>query len=326
MRAQDVERLLRLYEQMLLIRRVEERLGRLFADGKIPGFVHLSIGQESIPAGVCAALHPGDTVASTHRGHGHALARGMPLDGFFAEIMGRETGICRGRGGSIHVADMNCGMLGANGIVGGGMSIALGSALAHQVQARANVSVAFFGDGAMSEGVLHECLNLSSLWKLPLLLVCENNGWSEFSQTAEQFVARLEQLAGAFGITYYPADGRDVTAVFGAADAAAEAARAGAGPALIECFTHRWRGHYEGDPQRYRQAGDKAAASQHDPLQAAATTLQGAGVAAADLDQVESQVMDRIESAVAGALEARPPDFAPARADVYGRGEGVNHA
>jgi len=174
----DPARLLDLYRQLLLIRRSEERLSTMFADGEVPGFIHLSIGQEAVSVGVMSALTAEDTIASTHRGHGHAIAKGLPLDGFFSELLARDEGLCRGRGGSMHVADMSVGMLGANGIVGAGLSIALGSALAHKRLGRHAVAVAFFGDGALAEGLLHECLNMAALWRLPLLFVCENNGWS----------------------------------------------------------------------------------------------------------------------------------------------------
>lgn len=310
--------LLTYFEQMLLIRRVEERLGRLFADGKIPGFVHLSIGQEAVPVGVCAALTANDTLSSTHRGHGHALAKGMALDGFFAEIIGRADGVCGGRGGSMHVAEFATGMLGANGIVGGGLSIALGSALAHQLKQQKNIAVVFFGDGAMSEGLFHECLNLAALWKLPLLMVCENNGWSEFSPTSEQFCAKLESLASAFQISFRAVDGSDVSEVASAAREITARMREGSGPWLLECKTWRWGGHYAGDPQRYRQASDKTEAASHDPLELAKTQLHALGVTPEKHQQVEEEVRQRINSSVAAALACTEPDFESALNDVYG--------
>ena len=184
-----------LHATMCLIRETETRLSHLFADGEIPGFIHLSIGQEGVAAGVVAALRRDDTLASNHRGHGHALAKGVDLDSFFLEIMGRTEGICRGRGGSMHIADMTTGMLGANGIVGAGLPIAVGSALAHQVKGSDCLACVFFGDGALAEGVLHESFNLASIWQLPVLFVCENNGWSEFSPTAQQMAATPTALA-----------------------------------------------------------------------------------------------------------------------------------
>lgn len=309
--------LLELYGRMLTIRRAEERLSKLFSDGEVPGFLHLSIGQEAVPVGVCAALEAADTVASTHRGHGHALAKGVALDGFFAEIMGRAGGICAGRGGSIHVADVQAGMLGANGIVGGGLPLATGSALAHQVRRRPNVAVAFFGDGAMAEGALHECLNLAAIWKLPLVFVCENNGWSEFSPRERQFAASLAALGAAFGIPYQAVDGIDVEAVAEVARGRVGPARRGEGPQILECRTHRWRGHYEGDPQKYRDPKELAAARSQDPLAFAARKLQARGVGAERLGPIGQNIEVRIEAAVARARAAAEPEFAAAAADVY---------
>ncbi|TAK52538.1 MAG: thiamine pyrophosphate-dependent dehydrogenase E1 component subunit alpha [Betaproteobacteria bacterium] len=309
--------LLELYRRMATIRRAEERLSKLFADGEVPGFLHLSIGQEAVPVGVCAALERGDTVASTHRGHGHALAKGMALEGFFAEIMGRASGVCAGRGGSIHVADMSIGMLGANGIVGGGLPLATGSALAHQVKGRPNVAVAFFGDGAMAEGALHECLNLARLWQLPLVFVCENNGWGEFSPHERQFAAKLAALGAAFAIPYEEADGTDVEAVAAAARRRVEPARRGEGPQILECRTPRWRGHYEGDPQKYREPSNLDAARGQDALALAAARLAAQGVDAEALGAIERAITERIEAAVAAARAAAEPDFAAAVAGVY---------
>jgi pyruvate dehydrogenase E1 component alpha subunit len=317
--------LLSLYETMVLIRRAEERLARLFADGEVPGFLHLSIGQEAVPAGICAVLRTADTVASTHRGHGHALAKGVDLRGFFAEILGREEGLCRGRGGSIHVADLRVGMLGANGIVGGGLPLALGSALAHQVRRSGGVSVAFFGDGAMAEGVLHECLNLAALWKLPLIFACENNGWSEFSPLARQFAAQLGALGAAFGIPAARVDGSDVEAVRTAADRVIAQARRGDGPQILECVTHRWHGHYEGDPQKYRDPGNLADARGHDPLLVTGARLAALGIPAEQLRTLERGVEARIELAVEAARLGREPDYPAAAADVYTRSADGSH-
>lgn len=308
---------------MVLIRRAEERLAKLFADGEVPGFLHLSIGQEAVPVGICSALEDADTVASTHRGHGHALAKGMALEGFFAEIMGRSSGVCGGRGGSIHVAEMRVGMLGANGIVGGGFALAAGSALAHQVKRRPNLAVAFFGDGAMAEGALHECLNLSVLWKLPLLFACENNGWGEFSPTARQFAASLVALGAAFGIPHQVVDGSDVEQVAEAARSAVAAVRRGEGPRILECLTQRWRGHYEGDPQKYRDARELEAARSRDPLGVAAKSLAAQEVPAERLRAVEREVETRIEAAVAKARQSPEPDFRAAAAGVFAKHAGA---
>ncbi|GAA4002354.1 thiamine pyrophosphate-dependent dehydrogenase E1 component subunit alpha [Comamonas faecalis] len=308
------QRLQALYRTMSLIRHVEMALTRLFANGEVPGFIHLSIGQEAVAAGVASALRPQDSLATTHRGHGHVLARGMDVNGFMKEIMGREGGLCKGRGGSMHVADLGLGILGANGIVGAGIPIALGSALAHQARKTGGVAVAFFGDGAMAEGVLHETLNMAALWKCPLLLVCENNGWSEFSPTARQFAARLEKLAAAFGVGYAGVDGNDVLAVADAAEQAGARLRAGNGPFVLECMTTRVRGHFEGDAQKYRDAGELEAVHAHDPLAAAGARLQAMGVDTAGIDQaVAAQVDAAVEAARADAL----PTLERAIQDVY---------
>lgn len=311
---------LALLRTMTRIRLVEQALSRLFAAGEVPGFIHLSIGQEAIAAGVAAALGPADSLATTHRGHGHVLARGMDLGGFFKEIMGRNGGLCRGRGGSMHVADLSLGVLGANGIVAAGIPIAMGSALAHQVRRSGGVAVAFFGDGAMAEGVLHETLNLAALWKLPLLLVCENNGWSEFSPTARQFAARLSALAAAFGIAHTEVDGNDALAVAEAAQAAVVALRAGRGPAVLEAVTHRVRGHYEGDPQKYRDEAELKALAANDPLPRLRQHLQDAGTPAAALEALEREVQAEVDAAIEAARADALPDFDAARGDVYTAG------
>jgi pyruvate dehydrogenase E1 component alpha subunit len=315
--ADATQRLLALLHTMTLIRQIEQALGKLFADGEVPGFIHLSVGQEAIAAGVASALEAQDSLTTTHRGHGHVLARGIDVEGFFKEIMGRAGGLCQGRGGSMHVADLRLGILGANGIVGAGIPIALGSALAHAVRKTRGVAVAFFGDGAMAEGVLHETLNMAALWKAPLLFVCENNGWSEFSPTSRQFAARLEPLAGAFGIAHARVDGNDALAVSDAARTAASALRGGNGPFVLECVTHRVRGHYEGDPQKYRDAEDLKSGAGNDPLLRARQVLADAGVAAKDMDAIDRTVEARVAAAVAAARADALPIFAHAMADVY---------
>jgi pyruvate dehydrogenase E1 component alpha subunit len=311
------EELRTLYDRMLLIRRAEERLQRLFADGAVPGFIHLSIGQEAVAAGVGAALQSRDTIASTHRGHGHALAKGVDLTRFFLEILGREGGLCAGRGGSMHVADLSAGMLGANGIVGAGLAIAVGSALAHQIRRSGGLAVAFFGDGAMAEGVLHESLNLAALWHLPFLGVCENNGWAEFSPTARTLRPTLSKIAAAFDIPHVEVDGNDVEAVALAAGGLAAEIRSGGGPRLLECRTTRWRGHFEGDPQKYRTAEELAGHAAGDPLAIAARKLAQRGVAPPALDAIAAEIDRRIEAAVSEARAGAAPSFARARADVY---------
>jgi len=311
----DPDRLLALHGTMVLIRKVEERLSQLFADGEVPGFIHLSIGQEAIAAGVNSGLSDIDTVASTHRGHGHALAKGVPLDRFFAEIMGRDTGLCRGRGGSMHVADTSIGMLGANGIVGAGIPLAMGSALAHQTRKTGGIAVAFFGDGALAEGVLHETLNMASLWSLPLLFVCENNGWSEFSPTDRQFRANIVELASVFGIEGRTVDGDDLVAVTAATQEIVAAIRHGGGPYVLEAKTNRVRGHYEGDAQTYRTDGDRPDAA--DPIARSRAALLAAGLTEEAVAATESEAVVAVETAVEAARAAPPADVSAARNGVY---------
>jgi pyruvate dehydrogenase E1 component alpha subunit len=312
----DPARLLDLYRQLLLIRRSEERLSTMFADGEVPGFIHLSIGQEAVSVGVMSALTAEDTIASTHRGHGHAIAKGLPLDGFFSELLARNEGLCRGRGGSMHVADMSVGMLGANGIVGAGLSIALGSALAHKRLGRHAVAVAFFGDGALAEGLVHECLNMAALWRLPLLFVCENNGWSEFQPSSKQIAFKLGDLAAAYAIPHTAIDGNDVAAVADAAERVVAGVRGG-GPAILECLTTRVRGHFEGDAQKYRDPAEIGALAERDPVRVTATQLEELGISAAELSQAAETVEHLIAAAVEAARAGSDPDFEAARLDVY---------
>lgn len=292
-------------------------LSRLFADGEIPGFIHLSIGQEAVAAGVCSALKAGDTVATNHRGHGHVLARGIDLEEFFMEIMGKAGGICAGRGGSMHVADMRLGIIGANGIVGAGIPIALGSALAHSTRGTDAVAVAFFGDGAMAEGVLHETINMAALWRLPLLLVCENNGWSEFSPTSRQFVAKLELIAKAFDVSHRLLDGNDADAVSAGAAAAVAQLRSGKGPEIFECITQRVRGHYEGDSQKYRAAEELGAVDEGDPIKRILVALEAAGVEGRDLAAIDEEVEIQVSNAIARARADAEPAFDAALGGVY---------
>lgn len=312
----DYEQLVALYRAMVRIRAAENHLIKLFADSEVPGFIHLSIGQEAVAAGVMASLERRDTIATNHRGHGHVIARGIDLGLFFKEIMGKAGGVCRGRGGSMHIADLGLGVLGANGIVGAGLPIAMGSAVAHSVRKTGAVSVVFFGDGAMAEGVLHETLNLASLWRLPLLLVCENNGWSEFSPTSRQFSGTLRGLAAAFGIDYTHVPGNDVQAVAQAADAAVHRARGGA-PAILECATSRVRGHYEGDPQKYRDPHEIAALDAHDPLRRGAEALTAAGASPDAIAEIAAEIEAEMTAAIAAARADSQPDFDAALADVY---------
>ncbi|MGH6614589.1 thiamine pyrophosphate-dependent dehydrogenase E1 component subunit alpha [Sphingomonas sp.] len=305
--------LIELYRRMALIREAESNCGALFAAGEIPGFIHLSDGQEAVSVGVMASLRPDDTIASTHRGHGHALAKGLGLDGFFRELMGKADGACKGRGGSMHVADLSVGMLGANGIVGGGVAIALGSGLAQRLGGGDGLAVSFFGDGALAEGIIHESLNIAQLKRIPILFVCENNGWSEFSPTATQVTFTLEKLAAAYGIPYFGIDGSDVELV---AECAAEIVgriRRERGPVVLECSTTRIRGHYEGDSQRYRND----AVPPVDPLAIARTRLEAQGMADAELEGLEAEVRQAVKHAVDAARLSPEPTIGSAFDEVY---------
>jgi pyruvate dehydrogenase E1 component alpha subunit len=310
-------RLIELYRGIRLVRETEERLATLFADGEIPGFIHLSIGQEAVPVGIAAALDDSDTVASNHRGHGHAIAKGLDLDRFFLELLGKQEGYCGGRGGSMHVADRKVGMLGANGIVGAGLPIGVGSALAHKVRGTGHIAVVFFGDGALAEGALHESLNLAKIWSLPVLFVCENNGWSEFTEAARQLATSPQRMAAAYEMAYAKVDGNDVAAVATAARDAVAKIRAGEGPCLFECVTRRVRGHYEGDPQKYRDADNLAAATRDDPLARCEAQLIESGTPRADITTIAAEISARVDAAVAAARAGTPPSPAAALADVY---------
>ncbi len=241
----DVSQCLELLRTMLLIRNAEERLGADFRDGKLPGGVHLSIGQEAVAAGVCAHLDAGDQIASTHRGHGHFLAKGGDPRALFAEIYGKREGICRGMGGSMHVADFSRGIIGANGIVGAGLPIATGAALANQLDGDGRITVCIFGDGASNQGVLMESLNIASLWQLPLLFVCEHNGFCQFSPAATVTAGTISDRAKPFGIPVEVVDGNDVRAVWRVVAWATDHIRSGQGPAFIEARTYRVNNHFE---------------------------------------------------------------------------------
>ncbi|HEY3881802.1 MAG TPA: thiamine pyrophosphate-dependent enzyme [Trebonia sp.] len=293
-----------MYRQMRRIREFEFRSAALYRDGVVPGFVHLSVGQEAIAVGVCSALRPDDIITSTHRGHGHVLAKGLDMTGMFAELMGRATGICGGFGGSMHIADPARGVFGANGIVGAGLPIAVGAAFAARLRGGDQVVAAFFGDGAVATGAFHEAVNLASLWHLPVLFVCENNGYAEFSRTEDQQPVPLKQRAAGYGIASETVDGNDVAATARAAARLVAELRQGAGPILLEAVTSRGRGHYEGDPQKYRGAEEQAA----DPLEHARAALLEAGVPACAVDQVDAAAAAEADQAVEAARAAPWPD------------------
>ncbi|HTW38958.1 MAG TPA: thiamine pyrophosphate-dependent dehydrogenase E1 component subunit alpha [Steroidobacteraceae bacterium] len=305
------DQLLALYERMLLIRRMEERLRADAAAGKLPGAVHLYIGQEAIATAVCARLGPNDLITSTHRGHGHFLAKGGDPKAMMAEIWAKRTGICQGMGGSMHVADFSKGILGANGIVGGGFAIATGAALAAKLLHDTRVSVAFFGDGAANQGVFMECLNVSSLWKLPLVLVCEHNQFSEFTPSVQCTSGEIADRARAFKIPTTVIDGNDAVAVWQAAGEAVEHARSGAGPAFIEARTYRIQGHLEAEALflqggKYREQSEIEEWRQRDPVERLQQRLTASGVKGADLQAIEARIGRTVEDAVKFAEESEP--------------------
>ena len=299
--------LLGLYRSMLRIRLFEERAAALYQQGAIPGFLHLSVGQEAVPAGTCFALGPDDVITSTHRGHGHVLAKGLDVRGAFAELFGREAGSCRGRGGSMHIADPSLGIFGANGIVGAGVPIAVGAATAAALRADGRVAVAFFGDGALSTGAFHEGATLAGAWQVPVVLLCENNQFSEFTPTPQgDGGPALEHRARAYGLDFARLDGNDVADVALAMRDIVRRLRTGGPPVLVEAVTFRVRGHYEGDRQGYRDPETDRDWMARDPLDRARGTLVRS--AKKDVTEVEAAVRAEVDDAVAWALDQPEPD------------------
>jgi pyruvate dehydrogenase E1 component alpha subunit len=317
------DRLLDWYRQMVLIRRVEERLSAASLGGDLPGPVHVSIGQEATAVGVSAALAEGDWVASTHRGHGHFLARGGSPRSLVAEVFGRATGACRGRGGSMHVADYGKGIIGAQGIVGAGIGLATGAALSEKLRANGGVAVAFFGDGGANQGVLLEALNLAAIWKLPLLLVCENNGWSEFTASDTMTAGRIVDRGAPFGVPSVSVDGNDVCAVHAAVSEAVARARAGDGPSLFEMRTYRTRGHVETEstflaaPYRSEEEVDRWRGL--DPIDRLRDRLLGdTGADGTELAKIESDVDALVVDAFDFALSSPFPELSDLMAEIAG--------
>ncbi len=299
--------LLEMYRKMTLIRLFEERTANLYRSGQVPGFVHLSIGQEAIAVGVCSALRPDDLITSNHRGHGHTMAKGLTPAEMFAELLGRDSGVCRGRGGSMHIADPQRGILGANGIVGAGLSIAVGAATAAQLRDDKAVVVCFFGDGAVAQGMFHEAMNLASVWNLPVLFLCENNHFAEFSHTGDQHRSTLQMRAVGYGVGYGHVDGNDVVAVHEAATAAVARLRAGEGPLILEAETYRWAGHYEGDAQAYRDEAELNEWMARDPLVIARSRLAQQGIAPEEIRSVDVAAETQIDEAEKAAIAAPFP-------------------
>jgi len=305
------ERWLHFYRQMLTIRSFEEAVNQLYLGAKMPGLAHLYIGEEAVAVGVCGALRQDDYITSTHRGHGHCLAKGAAPDKMFAELLGKEAGYCRGKGGSMHIADQETGNLGANAIVGGSAGIATGAALSIKMRGSNQVAVCFFGDGALGQGLLYETMNMASLWKLPVIYVCENNQYNEYTNYRETTAGEVTGRARAFGVEVASIDGQDVRLVHATAQKFVERARRGDGPAFLECHTYRFHGHHVGDIDRayYRsKAEEQEWQSKRDPLKLSADWLRQSKMADETFFQaIETEVSAEIQAAVNFALNAPYP-------------------
>lgn len=297
-----------MYRALWSIRIFEAQVQRLAAAGEVPGFPHLSTGQEAVAVGVCAHLTREDTLFTSHRGHGHVLAKGSDLRAAFAEIIGRDSGLCRGRGGSMHLVDAANGVLGATGVVAGNLSLAAGAAWAAQAKRDKSISVVFFGDGATGAGAFHETLNLAALWKLPLLFVCENNGYAEFTSREEHSkVPHVSAFAAPYGMPASTIDGNDLLIVHAAAGEAIARLRRGDGPYLLECLTYRMAGHYVGDAQHYRSKEEVAAMKERCPIERLKRHLIESGVAETELDAIGDDARREVLQAVEQArAEPRP--------------------
>jgi TPP-dependent pyruvate/acetoin dehydrogenase alpha subunit len=305
---------LALYERMLLIRRMEEKLRADAAAGILPGAVHLYIGQEAVAAGVCMQLKDSDWITSTHRGHGHFLAKGGDPNSMLAEIWGKKTGICKGMGGSMHVADVTKGILGANGIVGGGFAIATGAAFGSLLSKDGRATICFFGDGAANQGVFMECMNVSTLWKLPIVFVCEHNHFCEFTRAEQVTSGQIVDRARAFGIHTAVVDGNDVEAVWNATAEAVAKARKGEGPCFIEAETYRIKGHMEFEKEllaggKYRELEEIEQWRGRDPITRWSEKLVQSGVATAtQLEEIDARVAKAVDDAVAFSSRSEPAD------------------
>ncbi|HET7088100.1 MAG TPA: thiamine pyrophosphate-dependent dehydrogenase E1 component subunit alpha [Anaerolineae bacterium] len=317
----DAEQWLHMYEQMAKIREFEEKVNELYTQAIMPGLAHLYIGQEAVAVGVCEALRRDDTITSTHRGHGHCLAKGASMERMFAELLGKEAGYCRGKGGSMHIADQDTGNLGANAIVGGSAGIATGAAFSAKRLGTGQVAVCFFGEGALGQGLLYEVMNLAQLWKLPVIYVCEDNLYNEYTHYTETTAGDLLARAKAFGITAEEVDGQDVQAVYTTAQRLAERARRGEGPAFLLCHTYRYRGHHVGDVNRtyYRSKEEEQEwMALRDPLKKLADFLIGQKLTDQNvLDRIQADVKAQVEAAAQFAIGAPYPDVSQVDQHVY---------
>ena len=319
--AVDVEQWLHAYEQMSKIREFEEKANELYMKALMPGLTHLYSGQEAVAVGVCETLRKNDYITSTHRGHGHCLAKGASVDRMFAELLGKEAGYCKGKGGSMHIADPDSGNLGANAIVGGSMGIATGAALSAKMRGSDQVAVCFFGDGAVAQGLLYEVMNMAALWKLPVIYVCENNNYSEYTHRIETLAGGITDRAKAFGIYTETVDGQDVQLVQATMKKLVERARRGEGPAFLECQTYRYYGHHVGDINRtyYRSKEEEQEwRENHDPLKILEEKLVSQNLTdQAVLKRIQNDVKTEIENGMKFAIDAPYPDPSQVTEDVY---------
>ncbi len=315
----DTETRKQILRSMLRIRRFEEQIWEIYTSGLMHGLAHLYIGEEAVAVGVCTALRDDDFITSTHRGHGHCVAKGGKLDEMMAEVMGRVTGICRGKGGSMHIADMSVGILGANGIVGGGFGIATGAALSAKLRKTDQVAVCFFGDGASNQGIFFEVMNHAAIWDLPVIYICENNQYGEYTATDSVTAGdTIADRAKPFGIPSSVIDGNDVEVVYEAAKEAVERARSGGGPSMIECTTYRHLGHHVGDPgDGYRSEEERQEWQDKDPITQYRSILAKAGIDETDLDRIDQEVKDEVADAVESAQGAPWPDTEEADQHVF---------
>jgi pyruvate dehydrogenase E1 component alpha subunit len=313
------EKLIEMYRKMVEIRTFEEKVFELYAQNLVPGTMHLYAGEEAVAVGVCSNLRKDDYITSTHRGHGHCIAKGAQLNRIMAEILGKKTGYCEGKGGSMHIADFNVGMLGATAVVGAGMPIAMGAGLSIKLRGTDNVVACFFGDGASNQGTFHEAINMAAVWKLPVIFVCENNVYAMGTcQSRVMLIKNIADRAVAYGIPGIVVDGNDVLAVYEAAQKAVERARKGEGPALIECKTYRHKGHSRIDPAKYRPKEEVEEWLHKDPMKRfKEKLLQTNALIEDEIQQVEKEVSTEIEKAVKFAMESPYPSPEEALEDVY---------
>jgi acetoin:2,6-dichlorophenolindophenol oxidoreductase subunit alpha len=309
-KSENPKQLIELLRRMWLIRAFEEKVSTLYAARQVVGLLHLGIGQEAVAVGTCAELNRDDYVFGTHRSHGHAIAKGADVNRLMAELAGRATGYCRGKGGSMHIVAVDAGFVTASGIVGGTIPLALGAAFASKERRKRQVAVVFFGDGAGQAGAFHESLNIGSLWRLPVIFVCENNGYAEFTPlSSHTLVERLATHAKPYGIPASTVDGNDLTAVRNGIREALQRARGGKGPSFVECLTYRLRGHYEGDPAKYRELSQLAEWKKKDPIARFSALLKRQKVISdREIDAIERNARELVEKAAEFALSSPWPE------------------